>query len=162
MGYWPLTPLFDAVGNLVPGFEYAHKIDFVHRFFESHHGSGVQDAAGKAARYSLIQQIGFKSFNLQLSRMLFMEQRTRDGHFSASGSYGWYALSDGLDAQKAEHDVIDLRRKVFRPSKGCSECYVFWARDWDGANIPRVLSRRFWFWCLNCRSGHKKSAASLL
>ena len=93
MGYWPLTPLFDAVGNLVPGFEYAHKIEFVHRFFESHHGSGVQDAAGKAARYSLIQQIGFKSFNLQLSRMLFMEHnessepRAKDARWSFFGKW---------------------------------------------------------------------------
>jgi len=170
MGYWPLKPLFDATGNLVPGFEYAHQIEIVHKFFESHHGSGVQDAAGKAARYSLIQQIGFKKASIfnyhecylwSLTNQASPVQRTRDGHFSASGSFAWYALSDGLDAQKDEHDVIDLRRKTFKPVKGCSECYVFWARDWDGANTPRILSRRFWCWCLNCRSGNNKKCGLL-
>ena len=88
-------------------------------------------------------------------------QRTRDGHFSATGSYAWYALSDGLDAHKDKYDVIDLRRKTFKPVKGCSECYVFWARDWDGSNIPRILSRRFWCWCLNCRSGQNEKCGLL-
>lgn len=162
MGYWPLTPVYDAAGDLLPGFEYANNIEVVHKFFESHHGSGVQDAVGKAARYSLIQQIGFKRTSIfsyhecYLWSLLYQavpENRTRDGLFSASGSYVWHALSDGLDAYKDTYEVIDLRKKEFKPVKGCSECYVFWARDWDGANVPRVLSRRFPCRCVNCRSG---------
>ena len=170
MGYWPLRPVFDAAGKLVPGFEYSHKIEIVHKFFESHHGSGVQDAAGKAARYSLIQQIGFKKASIfnyhechlwSITNQPSPVQRTRDGYFSASGSYAWYALSDGLDAHRDNYDVIDLRRKTFKPVKGCSECYVFWARDWDGSNRPRILSRRFWCWCLNCRSGQNEKCGLL-
>ena len=38
--------------------------------------------------------------------------RRRSGHFSASGEYLWFGLSDGLDEHKEQYEMLDLRRKV--------------------------------------------------
>jgi hypothetical protein len=162
MGYWPLRAETDATGTRLSGFEDSCGIEIRHCFFEAYHACGVQDAAGKAARYPLIQQIGFgnvsvynyhECYQWSISNQSAPAHRTRDGLFAATGSYLWYALSDGLDAYKETYQVIDLRSKNYRPVTGSSQCWVFWSRDFDGKNKPRVLARRFWCACVNCRSG---------
>ena len=162
MGYWPLRPEFNEQGCRKAGFEDSEQVEIRHCFFEAYHACGVQDAAGKAARLPIMQQIGFKHSIYNYNACYEWCQanqpgpasRTRDGLFAATGSFVWVALSDGLDSHSSNHAIIDLRTKTYRAVKGSSECWVFWARDFDSSNKPRILSRRLWCRCVNCRSGH--------
>jgi hypothetical protein len=40
------------------------------------------------------------------------EERSRQGYFAATGSYVWFAFSDGKDPQSDIYPTLDLRRKV--------------------------------------------------
>jgi hypothetical protein len=159
MAYAALQP--SPAGSSPAGFEYAMGIEIRHCKFVEYHACGAQDAVGKAARQPLLKAIGFKTsiYNYHecwLWSKLHQaapKQRTRDGDWSANGSYVWLALSDGKDSHCHEHPVLDMRTKKFRPVKGSSETNVVWARDTDGSNTPKILSRRYWCVCVGCRSG---------
>lgn len=161
MGYAALNPDFGDDGTLRPGFEYAMGIEIRHNRFVEHHACGAQDASGKAARLPMLKAIGYKRESIYNYHECWLwstlnqpvpAERTRDGVWAATGSYIWLALSDGMDSHSAEHPVLDMRTKKIGAVRGSSECHVVWARDIDGSNQPRVISRRLMCLCEGCRN----------
>jgi len=147
--------------SILPGFEDSRGIEIRHTVFESYHACGAVDASGKAARLPMLQAISHRNASIynyhecylwSLANASNPTVRTRDGVWAASGSYIHLALSDGLDSMRGAHPVLDTRKKDYRPVKGTTSCRVFWARDWDGTNVPRILSRSHWCRCEGCRS----------
>jgi hypothetical protein len=173
MGYWPLTrPISrdsdegaDAGADVPPGYEDAEAIEILYCFFEHDHASGVQDSVGKDARYPLLTQLGFKSIAVHEYHQCYewsMENnnqpdrsRNRHGHWKANGDYVWVAFSDGEDSHRHEHEVLDLRRKVYKAVPGCSQRWEFRAlRPHPDETDPKPLisSRRLACRCEQCRT----------
>jgi hypothetical protein len=126
MGYWPLSrPSKNNSGAVdPPGYEDADETEIIHCFFEHDHASGVQDSAGKDARFPILTQLGFKStavYNYnecyELSRVnnaVPDPKRKREGYWQANGAYVWVAFSDGEDAHRDKHGVLDFAVKSTR------------------------------------------------
>ena len=168
MGYWPLTrPSMrgaDAGVEDPLGYEDAEGIEIIHCFFEHDHASGVQDSVGKDARFPLLTQFGFKStavhdyhqcneWSIEYNKQPD-QNRIRHGHWKANGDYVWVAFSDGEDSHRGEHEVLDLRRKIYKAVPGCSQRWEFRAllpHHEEADPKPLISSRRLSCRCDHCR-----------
>ena len=181
MAYWPLSrsvhstaPPAAAEGSTCSGFcsdctVDCRGIEVTHRFFESHHASGPQDMAGKAARSGMHRKMACdETFSVydyndcyEFTRSLIPDMKDTAANAYqgwAPDRYIWFALPIGgdcgaaKDPHREKHDEefhLDLRTRDYSRVRGSNSAYHFFARKNGGKTA--IWSQPLCCNCPGCR-----------